>query len=191
MEALEQFCALVLEGNKTQNLVSKNDAAKLWTRHIEDSLTFLKAYQEWHGPLDESGEWLDMGSGAGFPVIPLALSLPAWQFYAVEPRKKRCDFLWHVKTTLKLSNLKIIEDKVENSDFDPVQVVSCRALGSIEEDWARAKELLAPGGWFITAKSVASLEPTRIYRKDFYAQLKLFPYQLQNEEQNYVMAGRQ
>jgi 16S rRNA (guanine527-N7)-methyltransferase len=89
---IQKFCELIIEANKTTNLVSKNDEQKLLTRHVEDSLMFA-TLPSLDSQLSTSNlQWADIGSGAGFPVVPLCLEFPHIKFYATESRKKRRDF---------------------------------------------------------------------------------------------------
>ena len=68
---LERFAALLAEENRRQNLVSAGSLDSVWQRHFADSLQLLD-----HVPR-ETGPWLDLGSGAGFPGVVLALARPA------------------------------------------------------------------------------------------------------------------
>lgn len=181
LEKLFQFSELVLEHNKITNLVSPKDSLKLLSRHIADSLIpliFLKK----NDLLKSSGEWADMGSGAGFPVFPLAICIPELEFYAVEPRKKRCVFLREAVEATGIKNLRIIEDSFENSYFSALDYISCRALGSLEDDFSRAKDSLSKSGSFLTLKSVQSIMESSLGKK-----AEKMEYSLPNESQNYVL----
>lgn len=186
LDKLFAFCDAVVEHNKITNLVSANDSKKLLTRHIADSL-MPYIYGMKQNLIPKKGEWADMGSGAGFPVIPLCICIPHLQFFAVEPRKKRCLFLRSIQEQLDLSNLQIIEDTFEKSDFREVDLISCRALGSLEEDYQRAKPALASGGSFITLKSWNSLQPLRDSKSPLLKKAHLLEYTLPQEAQQYVL----
>ena len=182
---LYSFSEEVIAYNQITNLVSENDSKKLLTRHIADSLIpYLYLNQE---GISLEGEWADMGSGAGFPVIPLSIVMPQIQFYAVEPRKKRCVFLRMIQEKLSLTNLEIVENTFEKSDFYDLQFTSCRALGSLEDDYKRAIPSLIQTGSFITLKSWNSLEPLRTLHSPLLQQSKQMEYQLPEETQQYVL----
>ncbi|MDR3000099.1 MAG: 16S rRNA (guanine(527)-N(7))-methyltransferase RsmG [Fibromonadaceae bacterium] len=201
-DKISEFCELLLEANKTTNLVSKNDEQKLLTRHIADSLIFAayslltpsRAHPALRAPLSHRstrcsrGEnsqllWADIGSGAGFPVIPLCLYFPQIKFFAIECRKKRCEFLNLVKQKLSLQNLEIIQGKAESSGLKNIDIVSCRAVGSLEADFELAKMLLKKGGRFLTLKSKRIIEENSRLLK----QAKIWNYRLPQEEMEYAL----
>lgn len=153
IQQLSQMCELYLKWNQKHNLISKSDEGIIWERHILDSLTmkqFLKTNQS-------SLKILDMGSGMGFPLIPNSISSPAHEFHSIEPREKRVRILRQLKRELKINNLYLntgkAEDYVSRETQECFDVVSCRALGNLHEDWKRAKVFLKPGGKFITFKT--------------------------------------
>jgi 16S rRNA (guanine527-N7)-methyltransferase len=184
---IQKFCELIIEANKTTNLVSKNDEQKLLTRHVADSLMFAKL------PILNSQlsipnlEWADIGSGAGFPVIPLCLCLPHIKFYATESRKKRCDFLKQAKQSLDLPNLEVIQGKAENCGLKNMDFVSCRAVGSLEEDFEKAKKILKMGGHFLTVKSKRLIDEMKAKNNTLLKQANIIPYRLPNEEMEYAL----
>jgi 16S rRNA (guanine527-N7)-methyltransferase len=150
---------LLRKAAKSQNLVSETDLPYLWERHILDSVAPLLASEPLH--LSEGGLWMDIGSGAGLPVIPLAICLPHWSFVAVEPRTLRAQHLVHAGKELGLSNLLVLCSKSEALIGFPdlrqkARVVSTRAVGKIPEDAARARPFLLPHGVFVTFKHLES-----------------------------------
>jgi len=70
-ERLETLAALLREENERQNLVSRGTLAEVWRRHIVDSAQLLL-----HVPRGTVGPWLDLGTGAGFPGLVIAILLP-------------------------------------------------------------------------------------------------------------------
>jgi len=181
LSKIQEFCTLLLEANKTTNLVSKNDEQKLLTRHVADSLIFATAH-----PVNHT-EWADIGSGAGFPVIPLSLYFPQIKFYATETRKKRCDFLKQVKQNLNLPNLEVIQGKAENCGLKNMDVVSCRAVGSLDEDFEKAKKILKKGGHFLTVKSKRLIDEMRAKNNKLLERANIMDYGLPGEEMEYVL----
>ena len=179
---IREYCELILEANKSTNLVSKNDEQKLLTRHVADSLMFAKYVN-----ITENETWADIGSGAGFPVIPLCLHLPQVKFYAIENRKKRCEFLNSVKQKLNLQNIEIIQSKAESSGLKDMDFVSCRAVGSLEADFERAKKILKKGGCFLTVKSKRIIEELRARNDKLLKQAKVWDYRLPQEEMEYAL----
>jgi len=176
---IQEFCKLLLEANKTTNLVSKNDEQKLLTRHVADSLIFATAHPT-------GTTWADIGSGAGFPVIPLCLYFPQIKFYATESRKKRCDFLKLAKQNLDLPNLEVIQGKAENCGLKNMDFVSCRAVGSLDEDFERAKKILKKGGHFLTVKSKRLLDEMRAKNNKLLERANIVDYRLPGEDMEYI-----
>jgi len=177
---IQEFCKLLIEANKATNLVSKNDEQKLLTRHVADSLIFATIKTL-------NSEWLDIGSGAGFPVIPLSLYFPQTKFYATESRKKRCDFLKLAKQNLDLPNLEVIQGKAENCGLKNMDIVSCRAVGSLEEDFEKAKKILKKDGYFLTVKSKRLIDKMKKNNNKLLKQANIMVYQLPGEEMEYVL----
>ena len=184
---IQEFCKLLLEANKTTNLVSKNDEQKLLTRHVADSLIFATAHPvNVEARLISPLHWADIGSGAGFPVIPLCLYFPQIKFYATESRKKRCDFLKLSKQSLDLPNLEVIQGKAENCGLKNMDFVSCRAVGSLDEDFKRAKKILKKGGHFFTVKSKRLLDEMRAKNNKLLERANIVDYRLPGEEMEYI-----
>lgn len=152
-QQLIQMCELYLKWNQKHNLISKSDEEIIWERHILDSLT-MKQFLKTNNP---SLKILDMGSGMGFPLIPNSITSPAHEFHSIEPREKRVRILRQLKRELKINNLHLntgkAEDYVSRETQEKFDVVSCRALGNLQEDWKRAEVFLKPGGKFITFKT--------------------------------------
>ncbi|MDR1759782.1 MAG: 16S rRNA (guanine(527)-N(7))-methyltransferase RsmG [Fibrobacter sp.] len=184
IDQLVSFAEMVVEGNEVTNLISKNDAPKIFSRHITDSLIPCLILNQQHKNL-ENLRWADMGSGSGFPVIPLAIACPQTSFFAVEPRTKRVQFLESVKQKLSLQNLNVIGKRFETSELKDLDVISCRALSSFENDWERAKKSLKKDGIFVTLKSLDSVSHLQ-NSKD----LSIIRYTLPKEEKNYALLIR-
>jgi 16S rRNA (guanine527-N7)-methyltransferase len=90
-------------------LVSPKDAGVVVSRHIADSLLFALARR----PKPEE-RWLDVGSGAGFPGMPLAICFPEATFTLLEPSKRRAGFLELVSADLGLANVAVEARRLES-----------------------------------------------------------------------------
>lgn len=173
---LHQWEALLRKAAKSQNLVSETDLPHLWERHILDSIAPLLAAEPLN--LSKGGLWLDIGSGAGLPVIPLAICLPHWNFIAVEPRTLRAQHLASAQKELGLSNLRILCAKSEALVTFPdlrqkASVVSTRAVGKIPEDARRAQPFLLPDGFFVTFKHLETAASIDGYHPLSYVRYRL------------------
>ena len=132
-----------------------------------------------------AGAGPDMGAGAGCPVFPLAIAMPNVQFYAVEPRHMRVNFMQMVKEKLHLDNLTVVGKRFETSGLTDLDFISCRALSTFENDWERAQAGLKRGGIFVTLKSfnnIAHLEND--------PKVHIQKYELPEEEQVYALVTR-
>jgi 16S rRNA (guanine527-N7)-methyltransferase len=181
IQSLFQFSTYVLEDSQKINLISETDKERILTRHILDSLLALKITNDAEFKL-----WIDFGSGAGFPLIPLAIARPETSFLGIEPRKNRNTFLNKVRRNLNLKNLEIFHGRAEQYPKpNTADFASARAVGAFAEDYARAEFLLKKGGSFITFKSNSDFESLKAL------QIQYFKYQLPNEtESRYIVATK-
>jgi 16S rRNA (guanine(527)-N(7))-methyltransferase RsmG len=121
---LEQFLELLLSWNRKMNLTADDNYHTLLTRHLLDSLTPLAT------EVIEKGPVIDVGSGTGFPSIPLAVMLPKTPFFLVEKVARKCAFLKMASRRLGLTNVKVVESLLQNwHQNDPmVQTATIRAV---------------------------------------------------------------
>ena len=108
IDQLKDYRELII--NEKSNLISNNDKKSLWIRHFHDSMRIIDLFTL------KNSQIIDVGTGAGLPGIPIALSLKntANQIYLCESRKKKIDFLLKCKEQLKLDNVEVIHERVEN-----------------------------------------------------------------------------
>ena len=155
VESLEKLYGLILKWNQKHNLISKEDEDILLERHILDSMEASHSLSLFPG----EAEVLDMGSGMGFPLIPLCILFPQHNFKSIEPREKRVRILKQLKRELGLKNVELFTGKAEEFVSENTEeffdFCTCRALGNLKEDWNRAKPYLKNGGKFITFKSAS------------------------------------
>ena len=126
---LEKFSEIVLKWQKSLNLISKNTVSDIWNRHILDSAQ-LYLYL----PADAS-VLVDIGSGAGFPGIVLAilnkeLDGSVRQFYLIESDVKKCIFLNEVVRQLDLP-VRVINERIEKISDIKADVLTARALADV------------------------------------------------------------
>lgn len=137
-ERLERFAALVLQWNRTINLISKSDEAQIWHRHVVDSLDLL--------PLIPPGtsRVTDLGSGGGFPGLVLAI-VTGLPFDLVEADQRKAAFLREAARATQ-ARATVHASRIEAAKLPPAPVVTARALAPLTKllDWAAP--YLAPGG---------------------------------------------
>jgi len=110
-EALLLYQKILLKWNRRMNLIARNTAAvDCLEKHFLDSLTLLPFFPSMGG----GKKLVDVGSGAGFPGLVMAVALADLQVVLVEPRAKRVSFLRHVIRTLGLQNVEVIGVRLED-----------------------------------------------------------------------------
>ena len=133
------FEALVRENGARLGLVSPKDLPLLRSRHVLDSLRAVHAFG--------SGERraCDLGSGAGFPGVPLAIFLPDIRFVLCEPQQRLAGFLELAAERLALENVEVFAGRVEALP-DSFDLCTARAFGPLERSWRASFPVLTPGG---------------------------------------------
>lgn len=143
VEALEHYERLIRRWNIRGNLVSRRDLDRLRDRHVLESLSLLPW---WHGSL------ADVGSGAGFPGVPMAIARPESPVTLVERSERKARFLQHVIIELALPNVEVIEADVGQPlasgplDGRVFDTVTARAVAPPSATWRLLRGLLAPTG---------------------------------------------
>jgi len=120
LHQLETFTVLLQEWNKIHNLTGAKHLKDIYP-NIVDALfpcTFIK----------EPTSILDVGTGAGFPGMMLAIAYPNIKTVLCEPRNKRASFLKYVAMELGLSNVVVVKKRVEAYDHEPFGLISSRAV---------------------------------------------------------------
>lgn len=143
MQKVEIYHDLVLSWSEKMNLVSRKDLNNLVDRHILDSLIPL-------AEIPEQGRLADIGSGAGFPAIPLALVRTELQITLIEARHRKILFLREVCKRLELSSMILAETRLEQFNPDsPFDLLTMRALPGWESLLAHARRIMKPLGKLI------------------------------------------
>ena len=128
---LDQFLQLLAKWNRVYNLTAVRDPVQMVDRHIMDSLIMNRWLPE-SAMAEGVSDVMDIGSGAGLPVIPLAISRPDLSFVSVESNGKKTRFQQQAIMELKLPNVRVINERVENV-YETAQVVLSRAFTAPED----------------------------------------------------------
>jgi len=117
---LEHFAALLHEWNQIHNLTGAKSIAAIYDNIIDSlyPLTFIKVPKT----------LLDVGTGAGFPGLVLAIALPQSEVVLAEPLKKRVSFLKYAAIDLGLKNVKVEARRVESVEHEAFEMISSRAV---------------------------------------------------------------
>jgi 16S rRNA (guanine527-N7)-methyltransferase len=136
---------LLDDWNTRMNLTAIRERPAQITKHILDSLTMV--------PWLRGTRVADIGSGAGFPGIPLAIVVPGVHFVLVESVGKKCRFLECVRETLQLENVEVVQSRAEGyKPMDRFDTVIARAVGPLVDLVKHAGGLVAGGGRLLAMK---------------------------------------
>ncbi len=129
-DQLEKFMRLVpiyKDWNSKVNLISRRDIENLFTNHILHSLSIVNIIE-----FESSTSILDVGTGGGFPGIPLAIFFPNVKFTLLDSIGKKIKVVESVSKDLSLSNVTTINDRVENH-FDTYDFILSRAVAKMDK----------------------------------------------------------
>jgi 16S rRNA (guanine527-N7)-methyltransferase len=149
---LERFRALLTDWNERMNLVGPATLPDFWNRHAWDSAQLLRL-------APEARIWADLGAGAGFPGLVLAIlrkDTPGFHIHLIESMAKRCRFLSEVVTTLGLP-ATVVNERAENLSL-AVDIVTARACAPLHRLLRYARPYLTAGaqGLFLKGQDVVS-----------------------------------
>ncbi len=130
---LVEFVELINEWNTKINLISRKDAENIWQKHILGSLSLLFTHQ-----LKREATIVDVGTGGGFPGIPLAICLPTSLFMLVDSIQKKINVVNDVIDKLELPNANAFVGRAEELNMKAVynrkfDYVTARAVGPIAD----------------------------------------------------------
>ena len=140
--AIEIHLDLLLKWNAKINLTAVRDPEQIVTRHFGESL--FAARQLFHHSSSGGGA-IDVGSGAGFPGLPIKLWAPGMRLTLVESNQRKATFLREVVRALRLSEVTILSDRAENLSAK-AELVTFRAVEHFEKVLAMAERMIVPGG---------------------------------------------
>ena len=145
----------LIEYNKHTNLTRITEENDVYYKHFYDSLT-IKTFIEGNGVT-----LCDMGSGAGFPSIPLKIIMPNLKVTIIDSSNKRIKFLKELVTELKLDDVNLVHSRIEDFGINNQQkfdYVTARALGNLTLISEMAIPMLKVDGIFIAMKGSKSNE---------------------------------
>jgi 16S rRNA (guanine527-N7)-methyltransferase len=143
---------LIEKWNRVHNLTAVRETEQMVVLHVLDSLSLLPY-------LDGVASLVDVGSGPGFPGIPLAIARPQMRVTLLDSSHKKCAFLEQGKAELALANVAVACERVEQ--YRPVaafDAVVSRAFADLADFVTQARHLAAPGGRLLAMKGVYPFE---------------------------------
>lgn len=158
-EKLFSFIAHLLEKNRVMDLTNITEAEDLGLKHLLDSWLLLPIIDK-----KESGLSLaDVGSGPGFPALPLKIARPQLEVLMLDSQKKRVDFLTETIKKLELTGIQAIWMRAEEAGRDSryrdsFDIVTARAVAALPRLVELCLPLVRPGGVFLAMKGLADEE---------------------------------
>lgn len=160
--ALLAYIELLAGWNKSFNLTAIREPREMVSQHLLDALVAL--------PYVNRGPVLDVGSGAGLPGIPLAITRPDLHFTLLDSNGKKIRFIKQVVITLQLANVDVVQSRVETYQPPaPFALIVSRAFASLAQFIRLTRHLLAPGGEWLAWKG--ELEEPELQAVSALAQL--------------------
>ena len=138
------YLDLLQKWNRVFNLTAITDPKEMIYLHLMDCLLV--------SPFITSQNCLDIGSGAGLPGIPLAITHPEQHWTLLDKNIKKTQFLTQVVAELSLNNINIIHDRVENLQKQKFDSITCRAFGTLALFANSTRHLLNTEGRLIAMK---------------------------------------
>ncbi len=182
-----EYYELLIERNKVMNLTAITELSEVITKHFIDSLALVKAFEPGNERL------LDLGTGAGFPGIPLKIAFPELNIVLLDSLKKRLIFLDEVIEKLELKNISTLHGRAEdygkdNNYREQFDYCVSRAVARLSSLSEYCLPYVRKGGFFISYKSgnmEEELNSSKRAMKLLGAKLKeVIEYQLPNTDMN-------
>ena len=148
---LSTYCERLIEVNKVMNLTAITEPQEIYLRHFADSISLL-------GCADFKNKCvIDVGTGAGFPGLPLKIAEPSMSVTLLDSLKKRVDFLSETCNLLGLSGVSCIHARAEEAATgdmrDSFDIAVSRAVSSLPMLCELCLPFVKPGGIFLAMKS--------------------------------------
>lgn len=168
INALETYHNILKEENEKYNLTRIIEKEDVYLKHFYDSLTITKIINITNQSI------CDLGSGAGFPGLVLAICFPNAKLTLIEANGKKCNFLGIVKEKLSLNNVNIINTRVEEyakNNREIFDIVTARAVAPLKHLLEYGVPLVKVGGHFIAMKSKVDEDAKNI--ENYYNKLNI------------------
>ena len=152
-EFYNNYIKAFLNQNSKLNLISKNDEKFLWEKHIFDSLSIELFFNKYC----KGKTLLDIGTGGGFPALPIAITYPDIEVYPLDSIRKKINAITEIKEELNLQNVHPTCNRAENINqkFD---IITSRAVAPLYKIITYAMPLLNQDGYFVAYKSLKANE---------------------------------
>lgn len=145
LDIARRFAADLVEHGETLGLIGPRELERLWTRHLLNSALV--------GTLVSPGTLADIGSGAGFPGLVVAIMRPDVHCTLIEPMERRVAWLEEEATRLGLTNVEVMRARAQDVPRDrSFDTVTARAVSPLKKLVPMTKRLVSPGGQMVFLK---------------------------------------
>jgi 16S rRNA (guanine527-N7)-methyltransferase len=151
-EQFQRYAALIVEWNEKMNLTAITKEEEVFVKHFFDSLTLIQAL-----PMEKVDSLIDVGTGAGFPGIPLKIVFPDLKLLLLDSLRKRVQFLRETTEQLNVAGVETVHGRAEEvarqrayrEQFD---VATARAVAKMNVLTEYCLPFVRQGGWFVAMK---------------------------------------
>lgn len=155
LDSFNKYCELLIYYNNMFNITAITEREDIYKKHFIDSLLFVDKLK--------GGYYLDVGSGGGFPALPVAIMRKDINYTLLEATGKKCEFLKTVVKELKLNNVKVINGRAEDLGKDIIyrekfDCVTARAVARLNTLCEYCMPFVKLGGEFLAYKGEAEEE---------------------------------
>jgi 16S rRNA (guanine527-N7)-methyltransferase len=175
---ISTYIDLLFRWNARINLTAIRQSEEIVTRHFGESLfaanhLFPTRATQGQPPkpalseVEGAAHLIDVGSGPGFPGIPIRIWAPEIQVTLIESNQKKATFLREVIRTLTLTDINVFPNRAEHYEGKPAKVVTLRAVERFETILPTAARLVAPGGRLALLIGEAQLPQARTLTPEF------------------------
>jgi 16S rRNA (guanine527-N7)-methyltransferase len=180
-DRIAAYISLLLKWNRTISLTTVTDPSQILKFHFGESIFAAPAVN-----IDQS-RLADVGSGAGFPGLPLAMVVPGLNVTLIESNKKKCAFLSEVVRELLLPNVTVFRGRMEEflAQSEPLNFITARALGGHDSLLCWANDHLAAKGKVILWPGEADSNKIPLDPDWHWEPVKLIP----GSERRYLLVG--
>jgi 16S rRNA (guanine527-N7)-methyltransferase len=165
-EKCEVFSDIILKYNQVHNITGAKDKRKIY-ENIEDSLHPISFLH-----VEDIKTAVDVGSGAGFPGLILAMAMPNTHFTLFEPITKKSSFLHLAKSSLNLKNVTISTSRVEKNNGFKADLICSRAVTNTKMLINLCKSYISPSSTLLfykgqnVSEELEGLSEYKIYKKE-------------------------
>lgn len=152
LDLFSRYHSLLVEGNQKMNLTAITEEREVYIKHFFDSLTLVERL-----PFSEVESIIDVGTGAGFPGIPLKIAYPHLRLVLLDSLKKRVTFLTETSEQLGLRGVECVHGRAEEGARNPVfresfDLATARAVARLNVLAEYCLPFVRVGGWFVAMK---------------------------------------